>query len=245
MNNREKILKLLKERYENFEGPISKDNVSKELDVSKETVRTQTDKLKNKGKIERLEEGGGRVYYRYKGDRSHEENDYLREIQKGRKKAKDVLGDTREPTLEETARLGNLALDDRFRRGFNLLKEKHNWVEPSKQSKEYSKEELEILIPRAAFELSEDYEQMTLLLNPEVYSPQKYAKRNSELLEKVEITENEGCFEMILPEELARFVDKKILFDSELPYIQGQNPELDKLARESKDQLNKSLKGKD
>jgi DNA-binding Lrp family transcriptional regulator len=222
-NTREAILEVLEERFRNFEGEISKAELADEIGVDPETVRRQAQKLKRQDKIEEVDRSDStRAFYKLKSDedRVSEDEELLNEIKRAHEEAKNILGGYLHPTLEGTAFVGNFDPEsERFRRAFHhLVRKQQDWNIPSESKIEGWKSDLTKLIGFAAIEASEDVESsVPEVPGEDVYTPEEYAEKNREFIEKVEIKHKDGDFEMMrLPDKLAYFTEDHILFDADL-----------------------------
>jgi DNA-binding Lrp family transcriptional regulator len=222
-STREAILEVLEERFRNFEGEISKTELADEIEVDPETVRRQAQKLKRQDKIEEVDRNDSdRAFYELKSekDRVSEDDELLNEIKRAHEEAKNILGGYLNPTLEETAFVGNFdSENERFRRAFHhLVRKQQNWNIPSESKIRGWKSDLTKLIGFAAIEASEDVDSsVPEVPGEDVYTPEEYAEKNRALIDKVEIKHKDGDFEMMrLPDKLAYFTEEHILFDADL-----------------------------
>lgn len=125
---------------------------------------------------------------------------------------KHILGGYREPTLEEVAKVGGIdSQENRVRRAMHRIKAQEDWSEPPEKIIEDWKEELPELIGYAAIILKLEDLEPKEVPGEEIYSSEKYAEKNKELIEEIEIKERKVGYDLRLPMKLVRFTDQRII----------------------------------
>lgn len=133
-------------------------------------------------------------------------------VREAYQESKHILGGYREPTLEEVAEVGGIdSQENGVRRALHRIKFQEDWTEPSEKIIEDWKEELPELIGYATIILKLEDLEPKEVPGEEIYSSEKYAEKNKELIEEIEIKERKVGYDLRLPMKLVRFTDQRII----------------------------------
>lgn len=144
--------------------------------------------------------------------KNKQEKELRESIIESHQRAEDILGGYRQPSLEETAYTGGFdSKEEEIRKAFFELKQRQNWTEPSEKIIEDWKEELPELIGYATIILKLEDLEPKEVPGEEIYSSEKYAEKNKELIEEIEIKERKVGYDLRLPMKLVMFTDQRII----------------------------------
>jgi acyl-CoA synthetase (AMP-forming)/AMP-acid ligase II len=221
MTTRERIMDILKERMEEGEPIVLQQELVEDdsIDTGLRNIQEQVGNLRQKDKlVQGWVKNGKRAYAHSDADvpelegRSQEEARLRERIIEAHQRAEDILGGYRHPSLEETAYIGGFdSKDEEFRKAFFELKQNQNWTEPSEKIIEDWKEEIPELIGYATIILKLEDLEPKEVPGEEIYSSEKYAEKNKELIEEIEIKERKVGYDLRLPMKLVRFTDQRII----------------------------------